>query len=75
MLVMVDANDGAVLAKFCHTGTAGADGVLRPAGRGLVAEPVVQVAGLVVRIVLLKDVDDLNHANPVSGVQPATPWQ
>lgn len=71
--MVVNSDNGAVLVQRDHTGATGADGGLRLAGRGLVAEPVFEVAGLIVGVVLLEYVDDLHKANFLTDVQPATP--
>lgn len=71
--MVVNSNNGAVLVQRDHTGATGTDGSLRLAGRGLVPEPVLEVAGLIMWVVLLKYVDDLHEANSLTGVQPATP--
>lgn len=71
--MMVHTSDGVLLIQIHEPGTAGADGVLWPAGRRLVPEPVREVAGLIVGVALLEYVNDLHEATPVAGAQPATP--
>lgn len=73
--MMIHTSDGVLLIQIHEPGTAGADGISRFAGRGLVPEPVLEVAGLIMWVALLEYVNDLHEATPVAGAQPATPRQ